>query len=1121
MSSSPTTQPEVEPSPLKEPGTNGEISDSNDVNSAMVCDEIKTEKIDSNDVEEKEVTSQTGKDTIENEGDPAGTGETNQNGEPEQETTMDTCDPGIKVKIEPETETPDEADEPGAENGVPEKDKKDPSLADDVDSGPEDNPDRVEAPPYDSQKSELHAHLSKPLHSGQKWYLVHIRWFKQWKRYVGYDNWDKSNAGEEVARPGPIDNTSLLDHGKLRRHQVDEIDYKLVPEEAWKKLASWYGLTPDSIAISRRVVEYGKFVKQCKVEIYPLELKACLYPKENEFKIVRISRCDTIRILERKIRKVFSIEANKEVRVYNRYMTYTYELIKDLNQEAQDVGLFDGQCVLLEVQNQDATWPRTYQAARNMQMTNPNYSGASSSSGMTTRSQATFSSTSYTNNYGYSSSYGYYSGRQPTTPGLCGLSNLGNTCFMNSGLQCLVHIPSIIEYFKNETYVDEINSKNPLGMKGELARSFGELVKAMWSGDYAYLAPRDYKLTVGKFAPTFSGYAQQDSQEHISFLLDGLHEDLNRVVNKPYVEMKEIEKPDTEAAQESWDRHLMRNKSIIVDTFQGQYKSTLVCPQCDKISITFDPFMYLSLPLPIKKTRNIKVTLISLDPSTKPIIFKLKIPKNSRIRELCDELSNLSGIDTDKLVVCDVYSHRFHKIFDHTETINGITERDDIFIYETPISSIDDPDLMCLPMYNRELRRTQYSSIGTNYYTHHYLFGMPLVLPLPRDKATYRDLYRICVFFMNRYISVSEEYKAQCVPVEQEQEEDKGKVGSGDVDMKSVDSGNDSDDPEKAVVSSEGDQPARDQTISSDQLEDTQTGEEEEVVKSKQDSEEEIAGNMDVGGASPPIHPFSYVPDWFDISQYPPDMFRLKLVNAYGSAEMGELRDDGNCLRLTNRSVIAMEWNSKYRNFYDESVLRDINEDDSVNRKDIKKEIHLTDCIKLFTEKEILSKDDPWYCPQCKDFRQASKQLEIWKIPECLVIHLKRFSYNQYWRDKLDSYINFPLEMDMSEYSLSKSQGSLQYELYGVSNHFGGLGGGHYTAYAKHKDNSKWYYFDDSSVTSHSQQESVVTKSGYLLFYVKKTCIPLLPSVEKETAQKNKETDSTNDEADSDGKSEI
>lgn len=60
-------------------------------------------------------------------------------------------------------------------------------------------------------------------------------------------------------------------------------------------------------------------------------------------------------------------------------------------------------------------------------------------------------------------------------------------------------------------------------------------------------------------------------------------------------------KTDERASLEAWTKHLIRNESIIVDLFHGQYKSTLVCSICQKISITFDPFMTLSLPIPGKK----------------------------------------------------------------------------------------------------------------------------------------------------------------------------------------------------------------------------------------------------------------------------------------------------------------------------------------------------------------------------------------------------------------------------------------------------------------------------------------------------------------------------------------
>jgi ubiquitin carboxyl-terminal hydrolase 4/11/15 len=123
-----------------------------------------------------------------------------------------------------------------------------------------------------------------------------------------------------------------------------------------------------------------------------------------------------------------------------------------------------------------------------------------------------------------------------------------------------------------------------------------------------------------RFAPQFSGYQQHDSQEFIAFLLDGLHEDLNRVRVKPYIEIPDADdRPDNEVAEERWQIHKARNDSKVVDEFQGQYKSTLVCPECNKVSVTFDPFMYLTLPLPVIKPRNITLTFVPLSVLARPV----------------------------------------------------------------------------------------------------------------------------------------------------------------------------------------------------------------------------------------------------------------------------------------------------------------------------------------------------------------------------------------------------------------------------------------------------------------------------------------------------------------------
>jgi ubiquitin carboxyl-terminal hydrolase 4/11 len=127
-------------------------------------------------------------------------------------------------------------------------------------------------------------------------------------------------------------------------------------------------------------------------------------------------------------------------------------------------------------------------------------------------------------------------------------------------------------------------------MHGAIAESFGALLKQMWapSSTTSSYYPREFKQQLQRFAPQFSGYQQHDSQELVAFLLDGLHEDLNRVLKKPYVAKPEWEgggeRELVELATKSWEGYMQRNDSVIVDLFQGQYQSTLVCPECEKVS---------------------------------------------------------------------------------------------------------------------------------------------------------------------------------------------------------------------------------------------------------------------------------------------------------------------------------------------------------------------------------------------------------------------------------------------------------------------------------------------------------------------------------------------------------
>jgi len=152
--------------------------------------------------------------------------------------------------------------------------------------------------------------------------------------------------------------------------------------------------------------------------------------------------------------------------------------------------------------------------------------------------------------------------------------------------------------------------------------------------------------------------------------------------------------------------------------------------------------------------------------------------------------------------------------------------------------------------------------------------------------------------------------------------------------------------------------------------------------------------------------------------------------------------------------------------------------------------IQLTDCIQKFSEREQLTESEAWYCNKCKCHVRAFKEMNIWRAPPYVIIQLKRFSFrnNSRHREKIDALVNFPLTcLDLSSVVLNKATGSggadvePLYDCYAVSNHFGGMGFGHYTAYAK--DAGKWYNFDDSSVREVNDESEVVSEAAYCLYY--------------------------------------
>jgi ubiquitin C-terminal hydrolase len=121
----------------------------------------------------------------------------------------------------------------------------------------------------------------------------------------------------------------------------------------------------------------------------------------------------------------------------------------------------------------------------------------------------------------------------------------------------------------------------------------------------------------------------------------------------------------------------------------------------------------------------------------------------------------------------------------------------------------------------------------------------------------------------------------------------------------------------------------------------------------------------------------------------------------------------------------------------------------------------LRECLRMFAEEDTLNSRNKWKCQTCGQDVQAKKKIAIWRLPQCLIIHLKRFAADR----KIDTEIEYPPELDLTEFVCGphRNSGSLKYRLYAVSEHLGGLHGGHYTAHAKVDE--KWYLFDDSTAS--------------------------------------------------------
>lgn len=1097
-------------------------------------------------------------------------------------------------------------------------------------------------PTGQQQLDRIRPMKNRPLEAGDTWYLVSRKWYRRWDTACSQCR-DAYPAEKAEVPPGLIDNSDLLDEDsapsatRLRPGINENIDYEMFPEEGWKLLVGWYGSSGPVFA--RQVIE-GLSEGQESVEFYPPTIQLLKLTEDDTVQghgvpPFSLSVSASLAELKAKAKTLLGLGsvADVDIRFFHFPEPTEDELRSGLvslarvNEEGVDmidagedkpdsyrpeaslksVGVEEIEINLVVELRQSGRWqtdPAPVQAAAtsvkgifaqqgdffsNLQQSSNNASTSAAApateAGRVTRSQTATDRTM---------------GR---SRGLRGLNNLGNTCFMNSALQCLSNTYELQQYFVSGAYKQELNTDNPLGMGGAIADAFGNLITNIWNGQGGSFWPREFKFALSRFAPQFSGYAQHDSQELLAFLLDGLHEDLNRILKKPYIEAPDWEggneKDLVAFAKRQWDIYKARNDSVIVDLFQGQYRSTLVCPDCNKVSIKFDPFMYLTLPIPNKKMWRGQVYFVPLDPSKPMQKFQVQLPAGTTVSKLRQKVAAQFGVETKRLVCGEVWHHRIYKWIDDYEPLVDIKDGDFVYFWEVPAAprlskqrhyryhrSVEDAedaldlqeeDYAILPVFASFAHEASGSSSSQAFVSRRArseAVGVPFFIFVPKAEVNNVEAIRKHVvegfsrFSNDRHDLLKAVTEADAAAAASSEQAPASQIsdwemvddttsGNGAVEVVAPSQVGDSDgiteireDGEAVVVpdvsvtsaENEGSEP----TASSSSSQRKPAVQVEPMLRIRF-SVAEVGQGLPKGSESSADHLSE------DLDERQARLAQRATNAAASSSEEAKMEEEdeedfesekpkravpivytGGAIvcawsqSIKERGLLIESDSAQLWGEYEEVVDEAIRERETAGPAR-PKTLSIEDCMDEFTKEEQLGEDDPWYCPSCKEFRQATKKFDLWKAPDILVVHLKRFSAGRHSRDKLNMLVDFPLEgLDLTDRvegtqalrrvqeeakesgeELSESMlgsGILRplednddavavdrpiYDLYAVDNHFGGLGGGHYTAFAKSPADGKWYEFDDSSVRPVANPETVKSSSAYLLFYRRRTTRPI------------------------------
>ncbi|KAF3687520.1 Ubiquitin carboxyl-terminal hydrolase 43 [Channa argus] len=664
------------------------------------------------------------------------------------------------------------------------------------------------------------------------------------------------------------------------------------------------------------------------------------------------------------------------------------------------------------------------------------------------------------------------------TPGVLGLKNHGNTCFMNAVVQCLSNTDLLAEYLGLEQYKSdvchrrvngEVRGEEPAAARGEVTEQLASLVRALWTLEYTPQLSVEFKTIVSKYASQFRGNFQHDALEFLLWLLDRVHEDTNKSPNnnsnsssKTKANAKGLSSVENPSSPSSASTHQSRGRhSFVQEHFQAQYRSSLTCPHCLKQSNTFDPFLCISLPIPLRQTRPMCVTLVFSMKGQRYLRVGLAVPLLGSLSCLRAMVAEEGNISPDQVILSELYTTGFQRSFSDDDDLTAIADSDVIYAFQAP------------SLYNR-----RGSALHSGY--HHSLPSSPYTSTAGSDGQRLPPSGTLSSEYLNQGGS-TKLLLLIC-----------NTAGSG----------------QQAVRFGPPFLVREDRSVSWDQL--------QQSILSKlyylmlNGSQAQNAGVLFkirvVGGSAA----YSYLSPQDSRPLYHPAVDRaLKLCGPGGPPHV----------------KLVIEWEQKTKECLFGNIQEEVVKDAESVRNQQQEHLQqpsctLDECFQLYTKEEQLAPDDAWKCPHCKQLQQGMVKMSLWTLPDILILHLKRFRQVGERRNKLSTVVRFPLTgLDMAPHVVKRSQSiknlnlgawppswkepsgqhqqpadmnlphDYQYDLYAVCNHHGGMHGGHYTAYCRNSVDGQWYSYDDSSVDLVPEEE-VCTRGAYILFYQRRNTIP-------------------------------